>query len=184
MNLLLTQDDDIVKPYELASINNPDLLKIFIKNYDIYYFDIRDEILINVDQTQKYLYRILLNPNNNYLFIINNVPLTVIAEHDCFARKYVNENGVWHISNTWDQSSQYNLPVEGQGNIYGKWSCRNIISIINRCDSCYDFYFKTNFENICGTCRDWLVSGRKLSKRIKKVIGKKNYYCPLLMMMK
>lgn len=162
MNLLLEQKDNIIKPYELLSLNNPDLFDLFIKKYNVYCFDIDEGVLMNVDLAQKCSYKILLNPNNNYLIIINE-NLTVIAEHDYFPRKYIHEQyPLWHIKNN-----------------YGKWSCHNIIDILNRCDLCYDFYFKINSENTCGPCHEWLANGRKLSERVKKIIGKKILLLPI-----
>lgn len=112
-------------PFELHSINNSELLEQYKSDYNEYLFYIDDEV---IPSNENYTHRILLNKENDYLFILSNDMIEIIAAYDCLARKYLNCERVFHITFS-----------------DGEWKCHRLIDKVKQCDKCCDYYYDKCF---------------------------------------
>ena len=147
-------------PYELASLNNPDLLKMFMKNYTSYFFNINGSTIIQTENLDTWTHKILLNQLNDYLFIINE-NVSIISIYDCFPREYIKHKNIWY------------------GNFVDKWNMQPFEETIDQCKNCCEYYYKNNKLDQCNKCNEWLCDGRSIQERVKHEIAKQYLLFPI-----
>lgn len=150
----------MILPHELLSLHNPDLLTKFKMDYNVYFFNINQLSVIQVNEMDIWTHKILLNPTNEYLFIIGE-DISIISIHDCFPREYIKCNNVWY------------------GNFIDNWNIYPLKEIINQCTKCYEYFYKISDVDTCNTCIKWIDNNRKIQDRVKREIGKKYLLFPI-----
>src|SRR5688572_27476307 len=129
---------EVIIPYELSTINNIDLRKIFEQDYQIFYFNMdRDITQIDTPNEDDKIIKVLLNPEKTYLFVCNslNKLITVISPDDVLLRNYIKKDNVWYAIFKF------------------KWQFNKLNKIVFQCENCCDYYFhEDTTSNKCKTC--------------------------------
>ncbi|AYV84927.1 MAG: hypothetical protein Satyrvirus1_13 [Satyrvirus sp.] len=142
-----------IVPYELLSINNPDVRETYEKSYEKFYLKYSDSSLAEVDCVSNCTHQLLLNTEKKYLLIFCDDDVEIKAIDDVLFRNYVGKNNIWY--------------AEFQKN----WNFVELNKRISQCTLCNDYYIDE-----CKLCLDC----KNIKNRIKNIdISKKYLLIPI-----